>query len=36
MNVRNVKYILLGTYFCPNSDKIENQAVTTKKLIKKT
>ena len=24
INVRNVKYILSGTYLCPNSIKIEN------------
>ena len=35
INVRNVKYILSGTYFYPNSIKIENQAVSTKKVTKK-
>ena len=35
INVRNVKYILSGTYFCHNSIKIENQAVSTKKMTKK-
>ena len=29
------KCILSGTYFCPNSIKIENQAVSTKKVTKK-
>ena len=35
INVRNVKYILSGTYFYSNSIKIENQAVSTKKVTKK-
>ena len=33
--MHNVKYILTGTYTCPNSIKIENQAVPTKKETKK-
>ena len=35
INKHNVKHILSGTYFCPNSTKIENQAVSTKKVTKK-
>ena len=35
INVHNVKYILPGTYFCPNSIKTENQAVSTKKVTEK-
>ena len=30
-----LKYVLSGTYFCPNSIKTENQAVSTKKVTKK-
>ena len=33
--MQNAKYILLGNYFCPNSIKTENQAVSTKKVTKK-
>ena len=35
VSICNVNYILSGTYFCPNSIKIENQAVSTKKVTKK-
>ena len=35
INVCSVKYILSGTYFCPNSIKIKNQAVSTKNVTKK-
>ena len=35
INVHNVEYILWSTYFCPNSLKIENQAVSTKRVSKK-
>ena len=32
--VHYVKYILSSTYFCPNSIKIENQAVSTIKVTR--
>ena len=32
--MHDLKYILSGTYFCPNSIKIENQALATTKLTK--
>ena len=35
INVHNVKYMPSCTYFCPNYIKIENQAVSTKKVTKK-
>ena len=35
INVHNVKYMLSGTYFCPNSIKIESQTLSTKKVTKK-
>ena len=35
INVRNGKYVLSGTYFCPNSIKTENKAVLTKKVTKR-
>ena len=35
IGVHNVKYIPLGIYFCPNSIKIENETVSTKKVNKK-
>ena len=35
INVHNIEYILWNTYFCPNSLKIENQAVSTKRVSKK-
>ena len=35
INVHNGKYILSGTYFCPNSIKNENKAVLTKKVTKR-
>ena len=34
INVLNFKYMLSGTYFCPKSIKIENQAVSAKKETK--
>ena len=34
INVHNLKHILSATYFCPNSIKIENQALATTKLTK--
>ena len=33
--MQNVEYILSGIYLCPNSIKIENQTVATKKVTKK-
>ena len=35
INVHNIKYILSGTYFCPSSVKIENQAVSAIKNVTK-
>ena len=33
--MQNVKWILPGTYFCPNLIKIKNLTVPTKKVTKK-